>query len=182
MDEHIARLEELVAEYEAIAELEAAERADRAAFDPSPGFDRFQRRQAAFSRELLRTVETLLRLRKEGVEPSLNSDEVPPTEASASTPPTQPRGEEPHKHENATIEAKLESTQDTAEMEVTLNYKNGDEYNRTQSIAVPKDPSWDKIPIVSLSSEHNQEHDRNGILSHDSDPKDIDSGSWVSKP
>jgi len=41
MDEHIARLEEMVAEYEAIAERAAAERADRAAFDRSPGFESY---------------------------------------------------------------------------------------------------------------------------------------------
>ena len=110
INERIERLEEMVAEHEEIAEIEASERADRAAFDPSPAFDRFQRRQAALGRVLLRTVDTLRRLKKEDC--------------------------------------------------------------RTQPVVEPDDPSWDKIPILSLSSEHNQEDDRNGILSHEGDPKD----------
>ena len=95
-----------------------------------------------------------------------------PTGASASTPPTQPRGEEPHEHENPTIEAKLEASQDTIEMEVTSIMNDKDDDDRTQPMAVPGDSSWDRIPIWSPSSEHNQENDRNGILSHDGVPKD----------
>jgi len=174
MDERVARLEEMVAEYEAIAELEACERADRAAFDPSAGFDRFQRRQAALSRELLRTIDTLRRLKKEAVEPSVDSDEGPLPGASASTPPTQPRREEPHEHENATIEAKLESTQDKAEMEVTSIPDSYIDDDRTQSVAVPKDPSWDELPIVSLTPDHSRKTNRNGKLSHKGDPEHDD--------
>ena len=55
----------MIGELEEIAELEAEEAADRAAFDPGAGFERFAHRQAALGRELLRTVEELRRLRKD---------------------------------------------------------------------------------------------------------------------
>ena len=82
-----------VAEFEQIAEAEAAERADRAAFDPSPSFERHRRHQSSLGRELLRTIDTLRRLRKVEVGPSVHDGEGPLTGASASTPPTQPPGE-----------------------------------------------------------------------------------------
>ena len=63
--ERVGRLEAMIGELEEIAELEAEEAADRAAFDPGAGFERSARRQAAMGRELLRTVEELRRLRKD---------------------------------------------------------------------------------------------------------------------
>ena len=44
---------------------EAAERYDRAALDCSPAFERHRRYQSARHRELLRTLETLRKMRKE---------------------------------------------------------------------------------------------------------------------
>ena len=63
--ERVGRLEAMLAELEEVAELEAEGAADRAAFDPGAGFERFARRQASLGRQLLRTVEELRRLRKD---------------------------------------------------------------------------------------------------------------------
>ena len=68
-DERIERLEQIVAEFQEITEAEAAERPDRAAFDPSPSFERHRRPQSSLGRELLRTIDTLRRLRKAEVCP-----------------------------------------------------------------------------------------------------------------
>jgi hypothetical protein len=56
----IGRLEALLAEYELLA---AAEIADRAAFDGTAEFDRLRRCQTARARELLRTIDLMLKLR-----------------------------------------------------------------------------------------------------------------------
>jgi len=60
VDQHIGRLEELLAKYE---EEEAAERCDRAALDSSPAFEGHRRYQSTQTRELLRTLDTLRRMR-----------------------------------------------------------------------------------------------------------------------
>ena len=65
IEQHVGRLEELLAEHEEIEADEAAERYDRAALDCSPAFERHRRYQSARHRELLRTLETLRRMRKE---------------------------------------------------------------------------------------------------------------------
>jgi len=63
VDQHIGRLEELLAKYEEIEEEEAAERCDRAALDSSPAFEGHRRYQSTQTRELLRTLDTLRRMR-----------------------------------------------------------------------------------------------------------------------
>ncbi len=65
IERHVGRLEELLAEHEQIEAEEAAERYDRAALDCSPAFERHRRYQSARHRELLRTLETLRKMRKE---------------------------------------------------------------------------------------------------------------------
>jgi hypothetical protein len=65
IERHVGRLEELLAEHERIEAEEAAERYDRAALDCSPAFERHRRYQSARHRELLRTLETLRKMRKE---------------------------------------------------------------------------------------------------------------------
>ncbi len=55
----------LLAEHEQIEAAEAAERYDRAALDCSPAFERHRRYQSARHRELMRTLETLRKMRKE---------------------------------------------------------------------------------------------------------------------
>ena len=65
IDENVGRLQELLAAHEAIATAEAAERHDRAALDCSREFERHRRYQSARTRELLRTLETLRKMRKE---------------------------------------------------------------------------------------------------------------------
>ncbi|HWT80154.1 MAG TPA: hypothetical protein VN648_15310, partial [Candidatus Methylomirabilis sp.] len=69
MSERALRLERIISRLEqtneAGAQTQAAERLDRAAFDPSPAYDRHCRRQSAMGRELLRIIDTLSRLRKE---------------------------------------------------------------------------------------------------------------------
>ena len=111
LEEQIDRLEQMVAELEEIPEAEAAEAA-RAAFDPRPAFERHRRRQAFLDRELLRTVDTLRRLRKVDVGPSVDDGQGELTGASASPPATQPASKvelatdrEVHEHENSTNEA-----------------------------------------------------------------------------
>ena len=63
IERHVGRLEELLAEHEQIEAAEAAERYDRAALDCSPAFERHRRYQSARHRELMRTPETLRRMR-----------------------------------------------------------------------------------------------------------------------
>src|SRR5208337_4853320 len=65
IERHVGRLEELLAEHEEIEADEADERYDRAALDCSPEFERHRRYQSARHRELLRTLETLRKMRKE---------------------------------------------------------------------------------------------------------------------
>jgi hypothetical protein len=65
IERHVGRLEELLAEHEQIEAADAAERYDRAALDCSPEFERHRRYQSARHRELMRTLETLRRMRKE---------------------------------------------------------------------------------------------------------------------
>ncbi len=65
IERHVGRLEELLAEHEQIEAAEAAERYDRAALDCSPAFERHRRYQSARHRELMRTLETLRKMRKE---------------------------------------------------------------------------------------------------------------------
>src|SRR5271166_5179864 len=65
IERHVGRLEELLAEHEQIEADEADERYDRAALDCSPAFERHCRYQSARHRELLGTLETLRKMRKE---------------------------------------------------------------------------------------------------------------------
>jgi len=65
IEQHVGRLEELLAEHEEIEADEADDRYDRAALDCSPAFERHRRYQSARHRELLRTLETLRKMRKE---------------------------------------------------------------------------------------------------------------------
>ena len=65
IERHVGRLEELLAEHEQIEAAEADERYDRAALDCSPAFERHRRYQSARHRELIRTLETLRKMRKE---------------------------------------------------------------------------------------------------------------------
>ena len=62
VDKQVERLKELLAEHEQFVAKEAAERADRAAFDPSPGFERHRRYRTALAREFLRTLDTLRKM------------------------------------------------------------------------------------------------------------------------
>ena len=61
--EHVGRLEELLAQNQAIEAIEDPTWADRAALDCSPAFERPRRYQSAKTRELLRTLETLRKMR-----------------------------------------------------------------------------------------------------------------------
>src|SRR5208283_1465000 len=65
IERHVGRLEELLAEHEEIEAEEAAERYDRAALDCSPAFERHRRYESARHRGLMRTLETLRKMRKE---------------------------------------------------------------------------------------------------------------------
>jgi hypothetical protein len=61
--EHVGRLKELLAQNQAIEAIEDPTWADRAALDCSPAFERHRRYQSAKTRELLRTLETLRKMR-----------------------------------------------------------------------------------------------------------------------
>src|SRR5208337_1691243 len=65
IERHVGRLHKLLAEHEEIEAEEATERYDRAALDCSPEFERHRRYQSARHRELMRTLETLRKMRKE---------------------------------------------------------------------------------------------------------------------
>ena len=65
IERHVGRLEALLAEHEQIEAAEAAERYDRTALDCSPAFEQHRRYQSARHRELMRTLETLRKMRKE---------------------------------------------------------------------------------------------------------------------
>ena len=63
--DHVENLKELLARNEAIEAVADPDWADRAALDLSPGFERLRRYQSAKTRELLRTLETLRKMRQE---------------------------------------------------------------------------------------------------------------------
>ena len=63
--DHVENLKELLARNEAIEAVADPDWADRAALDLSPGFERLRRYQPAKTRELLRTLETLRKMRQE---------------------------------------------------------------------------------------------------------------------
>ncbi|HMF35875.1 MAG TPA: hypothetical protein VKF17_04520, partial [Isosphaeraceae bacterium] len=64
VEEHVGRLKELLAHNQALEAAPDPTWADRAALDCSPALDRHRRYQSAKTRELLRTLETLRRMRK----------------------------------------------------------------------------------------------------------------------
>src|SRR5271157_846453 len=66
VEQHVGRLKELLARNEASEAAEDPDWADRAALDCSPAFERHRRYQSARHRELLRTLDTLCRMRKAG--------------------------------------------------------------------------------------------------------------------
>ncbi len=63
VEQHVGRLKELLARNEISAAAEDPTWADRAALDRSPEFERHRRYQSAKTRELLRTLDTLCRMR-----------------------------------------------------------------------------------------------------------------------
>ncbi len=63
--DHVENLKELLARNEAIEAVADPDWAERAALDLSPGFERLRRYQSAKTRELLRTLETLRKMRQE---------------------------------------------------------------------------------------------------------------------
>ena len=65
-DQQIKRLTRLIGDHEQWAAEEAVDLPDRAAFDPSAGFERHRRYRTALGREMLRTMDTLRKLRKDG--------------------------------------------------------------------------------------------------------------------
>jgi hypothetical protein len=75
----------------------------------------------------------------------------------------------PEHVKNATIEAKLESTQEPITKEVTSRFSENSVDDQTQFAPSQGDASWDKTPILSSTSEHHQGNDTIGIVSHDGD-------------
>ena len=67
-DQQIDRLTRLLAGHAQCAAEEAVDLPDRAAFDPGAGFERHRRYRTALGREMLRTLDTLRKLRKDGYE------------------------------------------------------------------------------------------------------------------
>jgi hypothetical protein len=109
----ISRLEALLAEYDVLAAGEAAEIADRAAFDGSAEFDRLRRYQTARARELLRTIDVLVKLLVAPVppaEPAAVGPVAPAEPAPALAEPDRARAHDPGRAsrpdtENGTIKA-----------------------------------------------------------------------------
>jgi hypothetical protein len=68
VNQHVERLELLLALREAAAQTDDPDWADRAALECSPAFERHRRRQSALHRELMRTLDALRKARKEEFE------------------------------------------------------------------------------------------------------------------
>jgi hypothetical protein len=94
-DREIERLEELLADLEEIEGDDALERAEIASFSASDGAERLRRFQTARTRELLRTIDLLAKLRKAGTPKSGATGSVPGTRASEPRPPGTGSGAEP---------------------------------------------------------------------------------------
>src|SRR5450759_3108424 len=75
--DHIDRLQARLGEHDERARVEASELADRAAFDAGSSFERLRRYQSARGRELLRTIDLLMKMQKAefGVERTDDEDE-----------------------------------------------------------------------------------------------------------
>jgi len=121
IDDRIARLHDRIAAFDRIAELESVEAADLASFDPSPAFDRHRRQQASLGRELLRTVDSLRRLKGIDFEPINRADEA-----------DDQAQEEAEAPENATNEPKMECTEGVVIEEVKSNVCNDEDDERSQ--------------------------------------------------
>jgi hypothetical protein len=97
-DREIARLEELLVDLEEIEGADALELAEIASFSASDGAERLRRFQTARTRELLRTIELLAKLRKAGAP----KPEKPGATGSASGP----RASEPRPSTNPATPAR----------------------------------------------------------------------------
>jgi hypothetical protein len=79
-DREIERLEELLVDLEEIEGDDALERAEIASFSASDGAERLRRFQTARTRELLRTIDLLAKLRKAGAS---KPEKKPPSEPNS---------------------------------------------------------------------------------------------------
>jgi hypothetical protein len=96
-DREIARLEELLVDLEEIEGDDALELAEIASFSASDGAERLRRFQTARTRELLRTIELLAKLRKAGPEtPARKAPNEPkPVPTAALSAPSRKAPNEP---------------------------------------------------------------------------------------
>jgi hypothetical protein len=101
-DREIERLEELLVDLEEIEGDDALERAEIASFSSSDGAERLRRFQTARTRELLRTIELLAKLRKAGAEKPARkppsepnspgaAESIPNTSSLRRKPPIEPK-------------------------------------------------------------------------------------------
>jgi hypothetical protein len=143
MEQQIDRLTRLLAGHAALAAEDSTELADRAAFDPCRGFERHRRHRSALGRELLRTLETLRKLRKDEAQIDSVHDEpaseddlmqatdiLPQTEVAPDTSDSSP--EEDAGFEKAPKEAKLRSTELVCNQNVMSRANEVAATNRTQ--------------------------------------------------
>jgi hypothetical protein len=77
IDEHIARLEELIAVHEEVAGAEAFERADAASFDAGPEGEALRRRRTALGREMRQMIELVLKMQAARDRRASREGEVP---------------------------------------------------------------------------------------------------------
>jgi hypothetical protein len=95
-DREIARLEELLVDLEEIEGDDALELAEIASFSASDGAERLRRFQSARTRELLRTIELLAKLRKAGAEkPEKKAPSEPKPAPTAPSGPARKAPSEP---------------------------------------------------------------------------------------
>ncbi|WP_165250282.1 hypothetical protein [Paludisphaera soli] len=85
-DREAARLEELLADLDAIEGDDARELAERASFSAGDACERLRRFQTARTRELIKAVETLGRLRKESARPEPRTRTGPAAEPMQTAP------------------------------------------------------------------------------------------------
>jgi hypothetical protein len=160
VNQHVGRLKELLARNEAIEAVEDPDWADRAALDCSPEFERHRRYQSAKTRELLRTLETLRKMRNS--EFGMRNEEKADDECQVEEGELQVAGGDP--------KSPIQNPESPRELQVAIEHyevESGgcDEGQRSEPIT---EGSFG--PVVGHDSNRvidDSTNDKNGVLSHE---------------
>jgi hypothetical protein len=147
--QQVDRLKRLLAEHEQVAAEDAVDLLDRAAFDPSAGFERHRRYRATLGREMLRTLDTLRKMRKDGYQVADAADD------------SEPVGEEKEADKIGIL------SHEEADKIGILSHEEADKigilsHEEADKIGILSHEEADKIGILS-----HEEADKIGILSHE---------------